>query len=480
MEVAILAVTKIIKVKVNEKACIKYITNDEKTDNGILVTYSGCQKDTAAYNFKLALSMNKRQTKDSNSVKAYHLIQSFAKSDKLLPDEAHKIGLEMMKRLFGEKYAFVCATHIDKGHLHNHFVVCAAQRDMTGRKLDDNLTLLHKLQKTNDELCREYGLDVIDRKKGKVKSYKEWLSDMQNPTGSKKQQLRDLINSQIKYASDFENFIERLKAIGVKISFGNSKKYGKVTKYKLPNSTENDKWNRGYSLGAGYSDEMIAKRIANRIKRQEERANMSKTDKAIDRTKIKIKSMLDTSSEDLSSSNIGLNKWKNRQNAMLAEQIKSELREKYHIDYTNIKSKIKELSADNNNNLAIVAKYQKSMEQLRTLIENCRIYSDTFQFNKRYLKSSNQERYYQEHEQELNAFALAEDFISRTKINKNILHDKEKAAEYISILQQRLESTEETANILMEQISENKKAIAELKKYQKELDVYHHRNNNEI
>ena len=70
----------------------------------------------------------------------------------MTPEDAHKIGLEFMERTFGNKYAFVCSTHVDKGHIHNHFVMCAAERNMTGKKLNDDLSLLHKIRKINDEV----------------------------------------------------------------------------------------------------------------------------------------------------------------------------------------------------------------------------------------------------------------------------------------------------------------------------------------
>lgn len=77
--------------------------------------------------------------------------------------------MKFMHNTFGENYSFICATHVDKGHIHNHFVMCSAERGMTGRRLDDNLSLLHTLQKNNDALCREYGLSVIEQKKRKRK-----------------------------------------------------------------------------------------------------------------------------------------------------------------------------------------------------------------------------------------------------------------------------------------------------------------------
>ena len=140
-----MAVTKIIRVKDNVKGCINYVTNKDKTDEGTLVSYYGCHEGSADYIFKLALDANRRKIEDEHCIKAYHLIQSFAPSDEVGEEEAHKIGMELVDRLFGGKYAFVCGTHTDRGHLHNHIVVCAANMDMSGSKINDCLALLHKL-----------------------------------------------------------------------------------------------------------------------------------------------------------------------------------------------------------------------------------------------------------------------------------------------------------------------------------------------
>lgn len=170
-----MAVTKIIRVKDNVKGCINYVTNKDKTDEGTLVSYSGCHEGSADYVFKLALDANRRKIQDEHCIKAYHLIQSFAPSDEVGEEEAHKIGMELVDRLFGGKYAFVCGTHTDRGHLHNHIVVCAANMDMSGSKINDCLALLNKLQMTSDNLCREHGLSVIDKKKGVENTIKNGL-----------------------------------------------------------------------------------------------------------------------------------------------------------------------------------------------------------------------------------------------------------------------------------------------------------------
>ena len=62
--------------------------------------------------------------KESNSkatVLARHLIKSFAPGE-VNPIKAHKIGMELCKKILKEDYEFVLATHIDRGHIHNHII----------------------------------------------------------------------------------------------------------------------------------------------------------------------------------------------------------------------------------------------------------------------------------------------------------------------------------------------------------------------
>ena len=41
--------------------------------------------------------------------------------------EAHQIGIELADKLLEGKYSYIVATHIDKGHVHNH-IICAPIR----------------------------------------------------------------------------------------------------------------------------------------------------------------------------------------------------------------------------------------------------------------------------------------------------------------------------------------------------------------
>ncbi|MBO4864185.1 MAG: relaxase/mobilization nuclease domain-containing protein [Eubacterium sp.] len=492
-----MAVTKIIKIKASVESCIDYATNSLKTNNGELVKCIGCELGSAKYSFLTALSNNDyhKSHKDSELVKAYHIIQSFSNDDKITPKEANAIGLEMMERMFGGKYIFICATHTDKGHIHNHIIVSSVESARTGKMINDDLSLLHKLRRTSDQLCREHGLNVIEKPKGRGKSYKEWFEDTNNPKGSKKQQLRDLIDSQIKLSSDFDDFLNHMMEAGAKIETRTSHKYGQVTKYKLPEASENDHWNRGYRLGSGYSNQMITKRIERRIKFEADREalkkeraeankarrdSMSKAEKAIDRTQLKISSIVDTSKMEITSENYKKIMWYNKQNAMLAERIKGEIKKKYGVSYTEIKSKISKFTAENKRIAQEIRDYKEPIQELRKLIENCQIYIDTFKINERYEASKDPERYYENHDIALNAFAAAEDYLSRKGFDTSFLRDKEKSEKFMTSLRNRLEAAEDTVLTAEEEINKNEKAIAELRKAQKNLDKFHKKNRDEI
>ena len=298
-----MAITKIIKVKVNANAAINYVRNPDKTNERLLVSYDGCSESNIELCFKMALA-NKTRNQNCNSVLAYHFIQSFAPTDEVTPEQAHELGMKFMEQTFGGKYSFVCATHVDKGHIHNHFVMCSAERGMTGKKLDDNLSLLHTIQKNNDRLCREYGLNVIEQKQGKGKKYKEWFEDKSNPSGSKKTQLRKLMDRIIMESFSFDDFLQRMEAANIIIEQGKSKKYGIVTKYRFP---DEERFHRGYSLGSFYTDDNIKKRIARRQSYLESQKNkaealkekkkaaygaMTPGEKKLDKSKLKISSII--------------------------------------------------------------------------------------------------------------------------------------------------------------------------------------------
>lgn len=69
-------------------------------------------------------------------VKAIHYIQSFDPKDNISPELAHRIGKAFALKVFGAGSQVVIATHVDKKHIHTHFILNTYGVD--GHKFNDN------------------------------------------------------------------------------------------------------------------------------------------------------------------------------------------------------------------------------------------------------------------------------------------------------------------------------------------------------
>ena len=80
--------------------------------------------------------------------------------------------MQLAKETFGSKYEFVLATHIDKGHIHNHLIFNAVS--FTDHKhCHSNKRSYHEIRRVSDRLCKEHGLSVIVPGRDQGKSYIE-------------------------------------------------------------------------------------------------------------------------------------------------------------------------------------------------------------------------------------------------------------------------------------------------------------------
>lgn len=144
------------------------------------VTGINCAPGTARDEMMAA----KKKFGKEDGVVAYHGIQSFDPKDlpaaggKLTPDIAHEIGVKLAKRLWGDKYQVLVATHLDKeNHLHSHFILNTVSW-VDGIRYHRTEKDYFDMQVESDKLCREYGLEVIEEpKRGKSKHYGEWKAE---------------------------------------------------------------------------------------------------------------------------------------------------------------------------------------------------------------------------------------------------------------------------------------------------------------
>jgi len=175
--------------KTHVEVLTEYIADEEKTLNGLLqeqyVTGINCNPKTAAQKMVATKAAFGKQDKRQ----AYHIIQSFAPGE-VTPEFAHQIGVEYANRFLSD-YEVVIGTHLDRGHYHNHILFNSVSCK-TGKKFHISKNEFYeKIYEISNELCRKYGLSVIEHKDDRDMSYGEYMAH-RNKRGFKKQVIADV------------------------------------------------------------------------------------------------------------------------------------------------------------------------------------------------------------------------------------------------------------------------------------------------
>lgn len=210
-----MAVTKIHAIRSTLGKAIKYICNEHKTDDQVLITSFGCAPETAEYDFRFSLSKAREGGKNF----AFHLIQSFAPGE-TTGEEAHRISQELAGRLLQGRYSYVLATHVDRQHIHSHIIFCAAN-NIDYKKYHDCKRTYFQIRDLSDRICAEHNKSVIKEFKETGKTYYEWYHTRKGD--SWKSQVKKDINECIKKALSYEEFLRLMKERGYEIqgeSFG--------------------------------------------------------------------------------------------------------------------------------------------------------------------------------------------------------------------------------------------------------------------
>jgi len=252
---------KSISIRNSVAGCLKYIANPEKTQDGILVSGINCSENIEIAEKEMCLTYQNYSHKnfyakplsDKSPVKAFHFVQSF-KGDECDAELAHKIGMEWIRKAFGENFQAIITTHTDTGNIHNH--ICLCPYDLLGKKFNSNKKSLAYVRKTSDELCRSYGIGEMEKLMSDENYipvgvvYGEWKHKKQGT--SWKEIIRNKIDMLIASAKSFDELLGELEQQDYTI------KYGKYISVKAPNQ---QRAVRLKTLGADYSEENIARRI---------------------------------------------------------------------------------------------------------------------------------------------------------------------------------------------------------------------------
>ena len=223
-----------------------YAADGYKTEKQLYVSGVNVTPDTATYK----IQQTKLRYGKTDGIIAFHAIQSF-KPGEVTPELAHKIGVEFAKEIWGDRFEVLIATHLNRQHLHNHFVINSVSF-ADGKKYYDNTENYNLMKKISDRLCEENNLSVIRNPKSKGKHYAEVMAE-KNSYPTIRGQIKDELDEIIKCSYTYKDFWRILKQRGYEV-----KDTGKYIALKPAFSK---RYIRLKSLGEDYSEESIRQRI---------------------------------------------------------------------------------------------------------------------------------------------------------------------------------------------------------------------------
>ena len=385
-----MAVTKIKPIKSTLKKALDYIQNPDKTDGKMLVSSFGCSAETADIEFGFTLS----QALDRGDNLAHHLIQSFEPGE-VDYQKAHEIGTQLADAVTKGQYEYVLTTHIDKGHIHNHIIFCAANF-VDYRKYNSNKRSYYGIRNLSDRLCRENGLSVLVPEKGsRGKNYAVYKKEK-----TAKGRLKTAVDALIPQVSSFEELLSRLEAAGYEI------KRGKYVSCLVPGQ---ERYTRLKTLGADYTEEAIRERISGK------RARAAKAPRA-DRGGVSL--LIDIQNSIKVQESRGYEQWAKIHNLKQAAKTMNFLTEHKIEQYTELTAKITEVAKASEQAADSLKEVEKRLTDMTLLIKNINTYQKTKPAYAAYRKAKDKEKYRTAHESDIILYEAAAKAIKAAGITK--------------------------------------------------------------
>lgn len=237
---------------------LDYAADDTKTERREYVTCLNCNEQSAAKDF---VHIKKLHRKNDGRL-CYHGYQSFRPGE-VNAETAHAIGVELARRLWGERFQVVVATHCNTGTYHSHFVINSVSFT-DGYKFDNTSADYRQMREESDRLCREYGLSVIEQPKQGGKNYGLYAAE-QNGKPTHSQMIRGDIDRAIAASLTKQEFFQTMREMGYTITtHGTSGAPLKHPKLTPPDAGKNYRFD---TLGEDYSLERIWERIYENTRR---------------------------------------------------------------------------------------------------------------------------------------------------------------------------------------------------------------------
>ena len=198
-----------------------YVKQDEKTlmdDGQRLISGINCTPQMA---FREFVATREAHHKES-PVWFYHYTQAFHPDENITPQQAHELAMEFAAKAWPDSEVLV-TTHIDKPHIHSHFLINAVCHQ-SGRMLRQEKGTLQRFRDLSDELCEAHGFSVLKeaQKKSDGMSAREYRSAAKGQ--SWKMQIICAVDYCMKRSGSKEEFIRHMKKLGYQVRWDDARR----------------------------------------------------------------------------------------------------------------------------------------------------------------------------------------------------------------------------------------------------------------
>lgn len=232
---------------------LDYAMSDYKTEERYYVTGINCSAEHARDD----MLFTKKLWNKEGGIVAYHGYQSF-RPNEVDADTAHRIGVELAEKLWGDRFEVVVATHLNTNCVHNHFVLNSVSfRD--GLRYRDQKKTYRRMREASDELCRKYRLSVIENPSRHGKHYSEVKAEREGKR-TWTTAIREDIDNAIMQNTTWTGFVKSLQKLGYEIKLDR--------KYIAIRPPGKERFARLKTIGENYTEDAIKRCILRQQYRQ--------------------------------------------------------------------------------------------------------------------------------------------------------------------------------------------------------------------
>ena len=423
-----MAVTKIKPIRGTVNKALAYILDPKKTDDDLYVSSYGCAaSDAAAKEFEWTRNLAVQQGMQMPKVIARHLIQSFDVGE-VTPEQAHEIGKQFADEWLKGKYEYVIATHIDKGHCHNHIIFNAVNY-VDFHAYRSNKQTYRQMRQLSDEICKEHGLSVIPPSQSKGMSYKEYTEAKRGT--SWKQKLKQTIDRCVITAKDYDEFMKMMQDAGYEIKTG---------KYISFRAEGQERFTRAKTIGENYTEERIKERIQGRNPRKRQMQSERKGISLIGDIQERIK-LIDSKGYEHKAKLTILKE---------AARTLNYLTENNLLQYADLEKKVEDIHSSYVRTGEELKSVEARLREIQPLIKNISNYQKLKSVYDAYMKAKDKPAFKSKHEAELVIFEAAKSTLLAIQGDKKLPSLKSLQTEQQRLLEEQQRLYDERAKLKKE------------------------------